>query len=430
MPNEINEKIDGIASGIKTIQEICDRNSGRLDSLDEKQIDKISDSITKTHEEVSSLKSQQEKLSESMLELEKALNRPGQGKGAEQCSISKEANNAFVKYLRNRSGRELDPKAIEEIKQATVKAFCADPSEMATKADQLVVGINPNAGYLVRPEFANFVSKRQFETSPMRQIADVMTVASESLIIPLDDDEPEVKAVGEIDPRTKTDVPTIGEIEIHTHENYANQRASQRLLDDAVFPIETWLQDKLARKFTRVENTAFVTGSGNKSARGFLNYDAWSDTQVYERFKLGIRNSGSAGTFTSDNLIDLQSDLYDFYQPNATWVMHRKTFATIMKFTNDQKDYLLNINMLREGAPLLVLGRPVRFFSDMPIAAADSKSIGYGDFREGYQIIDRLGLRILVDPYTAKPYIQYVGSKRYGGAVKNFEAIKLLKLSA
>jgi HK97 family phage major capsid protein len=429
MPTEMTEKLDTIASGIKTIQEISSRNSSRLDTLDEAQIDKISENITKTHEEVNTIKAKQDKLSESMTELEKALNRSSQ-EGAEKCSISQEAKSAFVKYLKNRAGRDLDDKTVEEIKHATVKAFCNDPSEMLTKADQLVTGINPNAGYLVRPEFANFVSERQFETSPMRQLSDVMTIASESIIIPLDDDEPEVKAAGEIDARTKTDVPTIGEVEIHTHENYANQRCSQRLLDDAVWNIETWLQKKLAAKFTRTENTAFVNGSGNKSARGFLNYDAWADTEAYERFKLGIRDSGSAGTFTADNLIDLQSDLYDFYQSNANWVMNRKTFATIMKFTNDQKDYLLNINMLREGAPLLLLGRPVRFFSDMPVAVADSKSIAYGDFREGYQIVDRLGLRVLVDPYTEKPYVLYVGSKRYGGAVKNFQAIKILKLSA
>lgn len=432
MPNETIEKLDEALSGIKKVQDICDRNSTRIDTLDETQIEKINEMVTKNLEEFSTVKATQEKLDESMKDLEKAINRPGNDK-AEKGEISEESKTAFIKYLRNRSeGGKMSVEALTEITNATVVKFYKglDKDEIAGHVKDMVVGVNPNGGYFVRPEFANFVIDRQFETSPMRQLANIQTISTESLEIPIDDDEAGAEWVGEVDTRSKTDTPDIGQLVIHTHELSAKPYVTQKLLDDAAFDIEAWLQTKVADKFTRTENTSFVEGNGSKRPRGFLTYSDWTTAGTYERGAIEQRDTGSSGTFDADNLIDLQSDLLEFYQPNATWVMERKTFGSVVKLKNAiDGTYLINPELIAQSAPRILLGRPVRFFDDMPTIAANSLSIAYGDFQAGYTIVDRLGIRILVDPYTAEPFIVYKTRKRVGGDVTNYQSIKILKLS-
>ena len=78
----------------------------------------------------------------------------------------------------------------------------------------------------------------------------------------------------------------------------------------------------------------------------------------------------------------------------------------------------------------MLMGYPVAESEDMPDIATNSYSVAFGDFRRGYLVVDRVGIRMLRDPYSAKPYVLFYTTKRVGGGVQDFDAIKLLKFAA
>jgi HK97 family phage major capsid protein len=221
-------------------------------------------------------------------------------------------------------------------------------------------------------------------------------------------------------------------VTIPTHEQYAQPVATQKMLDDATFNVETWISGKVTSKFSRTENTAFVTGDGVKKPTGFLAYADWATAGTYERNALETRETGTASTIKADDLIDLQTDLIEYYQAGASWVMARKTWAEIMKLKDAvDGNYLLNPAMMFQGSlGLQLLGKPVTLFADMPTIADAAIPLAYGDFGEGYTILDRIGIRVLRDPYTAKGKVKFYTTKRVGGKVTNYQAIKRLKIKS
>jgi HK97 family phage major capsid protein len=288
----------------------------------------------------------------------------------------------------------------------------------------LSVDSDPDGGYLVRPEVSSEIVKKVFESSPVRELASVQTISSDALEIIEDLDEAASGWVGERQARSETDTPQIKKIVIPAHELYANPKASQKLLDDAQVNIESWLQEKVSSKFARDEATAFVTGNGVLKPMGFLSYAAGTGFNQVEQV-----NSGDANLVTDDGLLDLQGALKEDYQANATWLLKRSTLTAIRKLKDGDDNYVWQPG-IANGVPSLILGKPYRLANDMPAVAANALSIAYGDFKMGYQIVDRVGIRVLRDPYTAKPYILFYTTKRVGGAVKNFEAIKIQKIAA
>jgi len=299
------------------------------------------------------------------------------------------------------------------------------------------VDSDPDGGYLVLPTYDSIRKTREFETSPMRQLASIMTINSDRLVIPVDYDEASASRVGERGSRTDTDTPQIGQIEIPVHEMYAQQKVTQKLIDDIGMNIESWLSSKVADKFIRTENTEFVSGTTALEAQGFLTYSAWttnttaSQVGIFEHGKIEQVNSTSAGAFTADGLLLIQNSLLEVYQANAHWMTKRHSFGQIMKLKDGEGNYLFNRALdMRVGKPFDLLGAPVLFANDMPTIASNALALAYGDFRAGYQIVDRKGVTLLRDPYTSKPYVIFYYTKRSGGAVVNFEAIKIQKLAA
>lgn len=293
-----------------------------------------------------------------------------------------------------------------------------------------LVGSNPDGGFLAPIDPVRFISQRIFESSPVRQLANVISTAREAVQVIVDDEEAGFEWVGEVDTRSETGTPQIGEIEIPTHEQAARPKLSRKAIDDVTVNFESWLQNKVAERFARGEATAFVTGDGVKKPRGILDYPSWSTLGEYERGAIEHRDTAANDTLAADDLINVQSDLLEGYQANASWLMHRKIWAEIMKL-KDAVDgqYLLNPQLLFSGIEMQLLGRPVRFAGDMPDAIADGASVViYGNFSEGYTIVDRIGIRVLRDPYTDKRFIEYYTTRRVGGAVTNYQALKVLDI--
>jgi HK97 family phage major capsid protein len=294
------------------------------------------------------------------------------------------------------------------------------------------VGSDPDGGYLVPPDMSGRMVSLIYESSPIRQIASVTTTRGNEITGRNDLAEADAAWVGETAARPATTTPTVGEWKIPVHEMYANPGATQTLIDDSMVSMEDWLNGKVADKMARLEATAFVSGNGVGKPRGFLDYAhasaptaaAW---QRVEQTNTGV-NGGFHATLPGDVFHTTIGKTKAAYLAAARWVMNRTVLAATRKIKDGDGTYLWE-KSFQAGQPFQLLGYPVTLAEDMPAIATDSLSMGFGDFR-GYQIVDRIGIRVLRDPYTNKPYVQFYTTKRVGGDVVNFEALKLIKFAA
>lgn len=294
----------------------------------------------------------------------------------------------------------------------------------------LSVGSSPDGGYWVLPDTSGRIVQLVYESSPMRQIADVQPIGTDALEGQYDNDEIAMGGwVSEGGPRnTETATPTTGKWRIEAAEMWALPRTTQKNLDDSQQDVEGWLTRKSSDKFARYENTAFVLGDGVGKPRGVLSYASAVPTKqnfgVVEQKKTGVNGAFPASS-PGDFLIDLLSLLKAPYRQNATWIMTRLTKAAVRKLKDGQGNYLWQRDFTAAGGETPLLGYPVQEFADMPELAANGLSIGVGDFKQAYQIVDRMGIRVLRNPFTQMGSVLFYTTRRVGGGIVNGEAIKL-----
>jgi len=307
-----------------------------------------------------------------------------------------------------------------------------DEEEKALKA--MSVGSDPDGGYLVPADLAGRMVTRIYDSSPIRQIADVQPTSRDALEGMEDVGEADSGWVAETGTRTDTTNPQLGKWRIPVHEQYAQPKATQQLLDDAATDVETWLVNKVGDRMARRENTAFVTGDGVGKPKGFTVYataalnDGTRSWGTLEHIVTGTNASLGVGTAAIDKLIDVQTALKPNFRANARWVMSRANVGTVRKLRDGAGSYIWS-PPVQAFASATLLQAPITEAEDMPAVGTGSLSIAYGDFMQGYQIVDRQAVRVLRDPYTDKPYVKFYSTKRVGGGVVNYEAIKLLKFS-
>lgn len=295
----------------------------------------------------------------------------------------------------------------------------------------LAVSTNEGAdgGYLVPPETEAAVIRGVKEISPIRAIAGNRTVSASVYKKPFSITGPATGWVAETATRTETNSPTLAELTFPTMEIYAMPSATQTLLDDSAVNIDEWLAEEIQVAFASQEGAAFVAGDGNNKPKGFLAYTKVANSS-WEWDKIGYVATGTDGAFDasnpSDDLIDFIYALKAEYRANAHWVMNRATQATIRKFKDADGNYLWQPPERADLSPTL-MNYPIAESEDMPDIASDSFSVAFGDFQRGYLVVDRAGIRVLRDPYSAKPYVLFYTTKRVGGGVQDFDAIKLLK---
>ncbi|MEL6794425.1 MAG: phage major capsid protein, partial [Pseudomonadota bacterium] len=299
--------------------------------------------------------------------------------------------------------------------------------EKALSTDVLADG-----GYLVDPQTAAGVQSVLRSTSSIRSVATVAEVEAGAYDVLVDHTDIGAGWTAESGSLSETDTPQIDRISIPLHELAASPKASQRLLDDAAFDVEGWLTARIADKFTRAENAAFVTGDGVNKPTGFLTYSAVAD-DAWTWGSLGYVATGEAGDFASlnpaDAIVDLIYALDAAYRVNAVFVMNSKTAGAVRKM-KDSDGRFLWAESFGAGQPARLMGYPVVIAEDMPDIGADETSIAFGDFGAGYTIAERPDLRVMRDPFSAKPHVLFYASKRVGGDVTDFAAIKLLRFSA
>jgi HK97 family phage major capsid protein len=283
-------------------------------------------------------------------------------------------------------------------------------------------------GYAVVNELAATISQVLRDSSPIRQLATVVEVSSEAFEMLADPNDVGSAWTTEIGARNETSTADLGKIRISTYELYAEPRITQKLIDDAKFDVETWLGNKVADRFARVENTAFVNGNGVTQPRGILTYPAGTTFgTTMERVKTGVSGNWPAAN-PADILLDLTQLLKISYANGAAFLLNRSLMSDVRKFKGSDGQYIWQPSY-QAGHPALLLGYPVYIAEDMPGKSAGSLSVAFGNFRLGYTVVDRIGTRVLRDPFTAKPYVKFYTTKRVGGDVTNTDAIKLLEFN-
>jgi HK97 family phage major capsid protein len=289
-----------------------------------------------------------------------------------------------------------------------------------------------DGGFLVDQQMSESIRSVLRSTASIRQVASVVNVEAVSYDVLIDRTEVGSGWASETGAVAETDTPAIERIVIPLHELSAMPKASQRLLDDAAFDIETWLAGRIAERFARAEAASFVTGDGVNKPRGFLTRPMVANGS-WAWGSLGFVPTGAAGAFAAANpadaIVDLVYALGAPYRANATFVMNSKTAGVVRKIKDADGRFLWS-DGLAAGEPARLLGYPVLIAEDMPDIAANAAAIAFGDFAAGYTVAERPDLRILRDPFSAKPHVLFYATKRVGGDVSDFAAIKLLRFSA
>jgi HK97 family phage major capsid protein len=332
------------------------------------------------------------------------------GESGPRSYLSHQHKAAFEGYVRrgdNRSLRDLEEKSLS-------------------------VSTNSDGGYLVPPETEAAVNRALRNLSPIRAIAGVRQVSGAVFKKPFAVNGIGSGWVGETAVRTQTTTPTLDALTFPTMELYAMPAATQTLLDDSAVNIDQWIADEVHATFAEQEGAAFVTGDGVAQPKGFLSYPTVAQS-AWAWGSLGTINTGVAGAFPAvnpaDKLVDLVYSVKAGYRANANFVMNRATQSIIRKMKDTTGAYLW-APAGKPGEAPTVLGFSVAESENMPDVAANSLSVAFGDFQRGYLIVDRVGIRVLRDPYSAKPYVLFYTTKRVGGGVQDFDAIKLLKFAA
>lgn len=422
----LSHKMDEMGSLLHQLKDVMDSQEQKYDGARLATEEKLSQALSHLSEV-----NQKQRALEAMIHRAASEIRPKHGTDSKAILDYKAA---FNEYLRAKDINAFDRVGLKDLERKALSSEVLD-----------------EGGYFITPNRAEFIATRMFESNPLRQLANVIQIGGKSIQVLVDDDEAGAEWVGEGSSRSETASPGIGLVEIVAHELSAKPKATHAMLEDSSFDVEGWLVEKIADKFSRSEKTAFITGDGVGKPRGLTTYSDWAVAGTYESGKVERVKSGSAGAFTADGLIELQNTLKEAYQPNAVFLMQRASFSAIRKLKDGNNQYLiglggagldggLSLNASQGengsagaivGAPqLTLLGKPLHFASDMPAIASGALSAAYGDFKAGYTIADRLGVTVLRDPYSDDAFVVFKSRKRVGGAVTNFDALKLQVLSS
>lgn len=373
-------------------------DTAEQDGLRAEQIERINAEITR--------------LSDQQAELYKRARAPHRGGEDERTERHQEASAAMQRYLR----------------RGEQHMTAADRDAMDLLRKELSVDSDPDGGYLVTPAVSARIIGKIRDSNPIRQLATVETISTDSIEGLVDEDEADAAWVSERQARASTGTPKIGTWSIPVHEMYAAPKATQKLLDDASRDVEAWLTDKVAAKFARLEAAAFLSGDGVGKPRGILSYPHGTTRGKIEQVPTG---SGSA--VTADGVVNIVYKLRSAYAAGSVWMMNRATQGAVRILRDDSAGAGTGQYMWQPGfggEPATLMGYPIHEAGSMANVGSNALVAVFGNLREAYTVVDRIGIRVLRDPYTAKPYVELYTTKRVGGDVLNFDAVKIMKVAA
>ena len=397
-------------------------------AIDEKDIGEVAKELKGAFEdfkksndkELEAIKAEKNKLEEKTNQLNEKLGEIDQLK----ADLEKELKSAKRPGV-PKGDIEAHKKAFMQFVRKGVDDGLADLQQKAVQ-----VAVEADGGYAVPEELDRTLLEILKDESPMRRVCNSITIGTSDYKKLVSLGGAGSGWVGETDARPATGTPTLAQIAATMGEIYANPQATQTSLDDVFFNVEQWLSEEIAREFAEKEGAAFLSGDGTNKPKGILAATmALTGDDVRAFGQLQNIKSGAAGTFAGDNLIDLIYSLKRGYRQNASFMMNGLTVAKARKLKDNDGNYLWQPG-LQQGQPSTLLGHGIEENEDMPDAVADANAILFGDFKRGYTIVDRMGTRVLRDPFTNKPYVGFYTTKRVGGMLTDSNAIKVLTLSA
>ena len=403
--DELKKLIEALG---RAFEEFKAENDKRIKEIENGRNDPVlAEKVEKINAELSAM-SQVKKQLEA---LETAVAR-GQfpGGGASAVDVAKKAHaEAFNKWFRKGTGEA-------ELKDLQIQASASTLSD-------------PDGGFTVPEEVETAIDRVALTVSAMRRISTVRAISTDTYKKLVNQGGATSGWVGEKGARTETGTPTLAEIAINTKELYAMPYATQQLLDDSRVDIAAWLADEVAIEFNEEESEAFISGSGVEQPKGIAAYSMVANAS-YAWGKVGYIAGGHASLLNNaDKLIDLQHALKSVYRNGAVWLMADSTLNAIRKLKDGEGNYLWRPG-LAENALDTLLGKPIEIDDNVDAIGANKYPIFFGNFKRAYLIVDRLGTRVLRDPFTAKPYVAFYTTKRVGGGIVMYEAIKTLKITA
>lgn len=410
----------------KTAKEAQAKQDGAITELQKKG---SIDPVTKAE-----LKAMDDRLAEIKESINKelvALKRP-RTTGEEKLTDDQiEYAKGFKDYFRKGIGdKHSDPSGY-----TTLSAL--ERKSMSTESD-------PDGGYTVTPQIESSIDETLKQVSPFRGLASTVQIGTGSYVRLVNIHGTSSGWVGEREARTVTNNSNLVRLEFPVFEIYAMPQATQTLLDDSNVNIEQWIADEVSLEFGYQEGDAFINGDGVKKPRGILSYTIIANSSYPAQGSVTTTNWNQVGyiptgasadfdsTVKADAIVDLYHALKAPYRPGASFIMNNTTLGKARKLKDGQGNYLVNSTLTASGGGIVetLMGKPVYEMPNMPDPAANSYSAAFGNWARAYQIVDRVGIRTLRDPYSNKPYVQFYTTKRVGGGVRNFEAFKLLKFAA
>lgn len=405
--DDIKEMFTETQKSVKDLQDaVAELQKAEPDVVDEERIAKMEEDVAAKMEEEQKSRTA---LAAKVAALETKSARPGAPETKDTYPGSPEAK-AFQAYLR----KGTEPREI--------KALTSNSAE--------------DGGFYVPITIRDGIQERLRRTSPVRQVATVVAIDGTAYDTFVERGDAGYQWAGENQARDNTDTPTVNRITIALHELSAMPKASQRLLDTASFDIETWLQARVVDRFERAEALAYISGDGVNMPKGILAYgNAAVPDETRATGILQSRNTGVNGDFAAvgpvDVFVNTFYDLHSGYQANASWMMKSTTMAKVATLKDGDGRYLLQEMLNGSGAFVRTIqGRPAYVADDMPALAANALAVAVGDFQAGYTIVDGASISVLRDPFSSKPNVLFYTTKRTGGGVTDFDAIKLIKFAA
>ncbi|WP_334473712.1 phage major capsid protein [Arsenophonus sp. PmNCSU2021_1] len=373
-----------------------EKNNKRLDAI-EAEKGKLAGELETLNQKLSELDETKAALEEEL----KAIKRPIGGPVPEVS----EHKAAFLAFLRK--GKEDNLRTLEQ------------------KA--LKISVDEDRGYAVPEELDRSILSLLQDEIVMRREATTIIVSGSHYKKLVNLGGTSSGWIGETDARPETNTSKLAQIEPLMGEIYGNPQATQTMLDDAFFNVEQWINSELALEFSEQEEVAFTKGDGKKKPKGFLAYESSAEDDKTRKFgKLEHIVSGHATNVTADAVIKLVYTLRKAHRNGAKFMLNNKTLFTIRTLKDTEGNYLWRPG-LELGQPSTLLGYGLAENEQMPDIAADAKAIAFGNFKRGYTIVDRIGTRILRDPYTKKPFVCFYTTRRTGGMLTDSQAIKLMK---
>lgn len=419
---ELNDIKSLIEAQGKAFEEFKKANDARIDALKEGKSSADHEAkLAKIEKDMAAIDEQKARLEK----LEAKMARPGAFDGAKQdgeTQAEAEYRRSFVQWVRKPTDYE-----------AQAKAMAAFKSLEATKATQTVTSTGSAGGFALPEIIERQIARLSVDISPIRSIATVRTVGSPDYKELFDINGAGFEWLGETSTRNQTNTPDLAEVAPTFGMASAKPQASEESLDDLFFNVEDWLTMSAAEAIAQGEGASFVSGNGTNKPTGFLAGPtpvATADgSRAFGTLQYIASGQASALPTSADVFLDLVYGLRARYRANARWVTSKAVLAALRKYKDSTNQYLWQ-PALTAGQPATFMGFPIVEAEDMPAVAANAFPLAFGDFREGYLIADRVGMRITRDEITTPGFVKFYVRKRVGGKLRNTQAIKLLKVAS